>query len=296
MCTLVLLNYNDSNTVKTYISNIHGFRCFEHIVIVDNCSTDNSYNELKRLENDFIDVIKSEGNKGYGYGNNYGIRYAARRYNSQFILISNPDVVYAEHTIERMELVLKQHEDVGVVSTMMKMPDGNISSLSAWKVPSFWQAVFINAAHPNKVAWFVGKRTYDDILNSHEQIREVDCVPGSLLMVNRNHMETVGMYDENIFLFGEETVLGIRMKQNGFKTLLLTDDSFVHFHSVSIKKSLKKEEDRMRVMWDSRKYILGHYYRMNFIKRRFVDVYSHINIKDTARRTVRKEKQKNNES
>jgi N-acetylglucosaminyl-diphospho-decaprenol L-rhamnosyltransferase len=296
MCTLVLLNYNDSYTVKKYISDIKDYKCFDHIVIVDNCSTDDSYRELKQLENGIIDVIQSESNKGYGYGNNFGIRYAARKYGSQFILISNPDVVYEEHTIERMESMLKQHEDVGVISTMMKMSDGSVSPLSAWKIPSFWQVVFINAAHPNKVTWFVGKRTYDDILSANEKILQVDCVPGSLLMVNRHHMETAEMYDENIFLFGEETVLGMRMKKHGFKTLLITDDLFIHFHSVSIKKSLKKEEDRMRVMWDSRKYILDHYYGMNFFKRIFVDLYSQINIKDIAKRTIRKEKRRENES
>lgn len=39
---LVVLNYNDSDTVIEYIKRIMEYKIFDHIVIVDNCSTDNS--------------------------------------------------------------------------------------------------------------------------------------------------------------------------------------------------------------------------------------------------------------
>jgi len=288
MCTLILLNYNDVYTVEKYLHQIKEYKCFDHVIIVDNCSTDGSFKRLLSYSNDRISVIESEVNKGYGYGNNFGIKYATEMFKSEYILISNPDVVYDEETILKMETLLRNNKSAGVVGTMMKMKDGSYSNLSAWRIPTFWQAVFINASHPNKIAMIVGKRTYDDILKSTEIVREVDCIPGSLLMVNRHCMEECGMYDEGIFLYGEETVLGIRMKRCGYKTLLITDDFFIHYHSVSINKSIKKEADRMRVMWTSRKYILEKYYDMSLVKHLLINIYSEINIRSIAKKVIKK--------
>ena len=75
------------------------------------------------------------------------------------------------------------------------------------------------------------------------------------------------MYDENIFLYCEETSLGLKMKQANYKTYLLTDETFVHHHSVSINKSIKSKVQQAKIMWDSRLYVLNKYYIKTFFGR-----------------------------
>ncbi len=67
---IVILNYNDSETTVKLLDMIKEYKILESIVVVDNNSTDNSYEVLKKFENNKIKVIKSKINKGYGYGNN----------------------------------------------------------------------------------------------------------------------------------------------------------------------------------------------------------------------------------
>ena len=78
-------------------------------------------------------------------------------------------------------------------------------------------------------------------------------------MVNTEYMIEYGMYDENIFLFGEETTLGYRFSQAKLKTMLLTQFGFLHLHGVSINKSIKSNIKKRKLMLSSRQYILEKY-------------------------------------
>ena len=282
MCTAVVLNYNDCETVIKYLENIKEYTCFEHIVIVDNCSTDDSYERLLQYKKGIIDVIKTEKNGGYGYGNNYGIRYAVERFSAKYILISNPDVIYEERTINALENILVENSDVGVTTALMKSPTGEVSNLIAWKIPTFLQLVFETPANKKLAEKVAGTHKYKDNFWKDRNRVEVECVPGSMLMVNAGHMITCGMYDENIFLYEEEIVLGIRMKNAGYRTILVTDSSYIHNHSVSISKTFKSLEKQRKLLWNSRTYILKKYYEMNGIAGILVKCYSLYNTKRVA--------------
>lgn len=58
-------------------------------------------------------------------------------------------------------------------------------------------------------------------------ICEVDCVQGCLFMLNNSLIEDK-LYDENIFLFFEESCIGKQFKDKGYKTkLLMNVDLFI---------------------------------------------------------------------
>lgn len=46
---IVVLNFNDVETTKTYIDKIGNYSILHRIIIVDNCSTDGSYKTLKSM-------------------------------------------------------------------------------------------------------------------------------------------------------------------------------------------------------------------------------------------------------
>ena len=94
----------------------------------------------------------------------------------------------------------------------------------------------------------------------------VDCVPGALLMVSCQAFRNVGGYDPNIFLYGEETTLGIKIKSMGYQTILLTKATYHHMHSASINKSIKKQKTRLKYLLKSRIYILKNYLNASSIE------------------------------
>ena len=74
---LIVVNYNDIIDTKRYITKVQQYQIIDKIVVVDNKSTEpqNSFELLKQLENKKVDVIQTEKNGGYTYGNNFGIDY-----------------------------------------------------------------------------------------------------------------------------------------------------------------------------------------------------------------------------
>ena len=106
----------------------------------------------------------------------------------------------------------------------------------------------------------------------------VECVAGSWLMIDSNKMLEIGMYDENIFLYCEETVLGIKLKNANYKSALLTNTSFIHHHSVSIDKSISSKYTQRALAWKSRLYILKKYYSSNLLFMFFAKLISYVDL------------------
>lgn len=75
MVGCVVLNFNDSKTTIELLNRMKNMKSIDVIVVVDNCSTDDSFSVLKQYTSKKIQVIQSEKNGGYGYGNNCGIAF-----------------------------------------------------------------------------------------------------------------------------------------------------------------------------------------------------------------------------
>lgn len=257
----VVLNYNDSKTTGKLVSLFEKYQIIEKIVIVDNCSSDNSYQILTQYNGPKTDVIRSDRNGGYGYGNNYGIKYLNNSFHPTHILISNPDIEVEEHVLLKMLDVFSKDEQIAVVAPFMLNRDGKREPGTAWKIPSKYEYILsagLLCGHFFRLSQYRGI----DKINDKDNLR-VDCVAGSLLMVDNCLMTKYGMYDENIFLFGEETTLGCKFKRAGLKTILLLQDCFLHLHGVSINKSIGSEIRKRKLILSSREYILKNYLGAN---------------------------------
>ena len=124
----IILNYNDSSTTIGLLKLIYKFKNINHISVVDNNSSDNSYDVLKKFEDQHIDVIRSDKNGGYGYGNNFGMKFAKSKYNPSYFIIANPDVIFKESTVAKFIDFLDKNQEFAAVSCLQY---GN--NTPAWK-------------------------------------------------------------------------------------------------------------------------------------------------------------------
>ena len=134
---------------------------------------------------------------------------------------------------------------------------GDVVELAAWRIPTKMQLV---AASSGLLSRIVGRPFYDEAYLGSAPSVEVDCVPGAMLMVDTGHFEAAGGYDEDIFLYCEETVLGIRMKRAGFKTLLITGETYQHLHKQDESGASDSRRQLRGRIFASRKLITGKYY------------------------------------
>ena len=262
---IVILNYNDYENTKKLVKNIKEYKILDKIVIVDNKSTNND--ELKRLNTlicDKVDVIVSDKNGGYSYGNNYGLKYIDKKYGEQkfeYVIISNPDVYVKEYDIEKTIEFLNNNKKCVIASPRMYYTNGP-ARRSAWKN----RKIITDIANSTRITQAIlfpffkkGEYSKKDFKNS---VQEVDAIAGSFFVANHKLFRNIGYFDENTFLFYEEDIIGVKAKEKGYSIFSLNNLSFIHYESKTIGKIMNifKKQD---VLFNSRIYFQKEYNKAN---------------------------------
>ena len=232
------------------------------IIVVDNASTDDSLERLRKLESDAnasqsckVHVISADHNGGYGSGNNLGVRCGAEQ-GATHVLIANPDVVFSEQSLKAMLAVFDRRPEVGIVTTRIR--DARFPNLkNGWPLRSFTRELFSMGPVSRRL---LGKTfDYPDSYFAGRSAVYVGAVHGSMLMVDTEKFLEAGGYDEGIFLYEEEQVLGRRMQNAGYRSVLLLNQHYDHEHSASISKSFSDAMKRQRLREESTLYYMKHY-------------------------------------
>lgn len=266
--TCQILNYNDSETTIDLIKKIRDYSVFDYIIVIDNFSTDDSMRKLRDIISDKILLIQTEKNGGYGYGNNFGIRYSYENLKADYTLVINPDVDFSEHTVIYLLDYLKKNNDVAIISCL---PTLNLKELTyARKKTTGFQDVLSASLIFNKL---LKSRYYPKDYFNNKKFCEVYEIPGSFLLINLKIMLDYGMYDEDIFLFEEEKILAYKFFQSGFKTILSLEHEYVHYGSISIKKTYKSEVRKKKLLLNSRLTYLEKYKKYNKFKLFLVKIF-----------------------
>ena len=231
-CGLVILNYKDATTTAKLLNHIKDFGELEHIVVVDNCSPDNSFKELKKFACDKIHVIKSERNGGYSYGNNFGAKYLIKNFNVDLIGISNPDVVFENDFVAEIKRLFAENPDYAVISGKMILPNMPKTNLMR-RIKSNLKKRFFKWAEK------ISKRTNSDKTRQDKTRQDkysanlitVKGLPGSLYFIRSDDFLAMKMFDENVFMYYEEDILSYKIQRLGKKIGRADNIRFIHEHN-----------------------------------------------------------------
>lgn len=269
MIGMVIVNYNDYETTKRLLDNVKDYKVLKEIVVVDNKSTDNSLEELRKLKNKKITIIDSGENKGYSYALNVGCKYLIDKYKSLNIVISNSDIIIDnELDIKDLNSYIST-KNVIVGPTIIQGNDLN----RGFKIPTPWQDIKQNIV-------FFGKKVLAKELSYpdnyyHKDISKVDTVSGCFFMISSKHLEDMGYFDENVFLYYEENIMGIKTKKLGKNIIVCNNVDVIHDHSVSIDKSLKRIK-KYDILKTSQEYFEKTYNGANKIELFFLKVFRYL--------------------
>lgn len=256
--SIVILNYKSKNMVKECLRGIKsvGINLNYEIIVVDNASGDGIE---KMLKENFPEVkfIASPANVGFAAGNNLGIRAAGGRY----ILIMNPDIAIFRDSIETLVRYMDENKSVGLAGPKLLNPDGSVQ-YSACRFPGRVTPLYRRTPLGRTSS---GKRELARYLMkdwNHEDARDVDWMLGACLIVRREAMEKVGLFDERFFLYFEDTDWCRRFWEAGWKVAYVPKSSMVHFHrresaESSLFASLFKKTTQIHIL-SSIKYFLKY--------------------------------------
>ncbi|MDR0979358.1 MAG: glycosyltransferase family 2 protein [Lachnospiraceae bacterium] len=242
---IIILNYNDYETTEKILDKIKNYASLDVIVVVDNNSTDNSYELLKRYESEKIIVLKSDKNKGYAAGNNIGCKYLTN-IGVEYIIVSNPDIIFEDDDIKKLVANFSR-ENIGIVAPRVN-EHGKINR--GWKNPN---VLIDSLSNLNYIGYFFKKQLLYRSNVYLSKTTEVDVVSGCFFIIKTDVMKRVNYFDENVFLYYEENILAKKVSSINYKTVVDNTVEIVHESSVTINKSIKKIS-RFRLLCKSQRY------------------------------------------
>jgi GT2 family glycosyltransferase len=237
--SIVTVNYKVADLVGDLIRSVPdacGALSWE-IIVVDNASEDGSVERLRR-EHPHVRVIASDANLGFGRGNNLGVEHSSGAY----LALVNPDVVLPRDALAKLIAFLKERPRVGLVGPRVQLPDGSTQS-SPRPLPDGWDLL---RALP-------GASRAADLLhgtaNRGAPSKPQPCgvVHGSCMIFRREAYEAADGMARNIFMYGEEPIIGHRVKEAGYEVwydptvhILHQDEASADKRWIPHQKALRK--------------------------------------------------------
>ena len=144
----IVVNYNDFENTYKLINNIKDFKIIDNILVVDNCSTDASFDKLKELNFKKLTIIKTENNNGYGSAINFAAKYCEKKCKDCNLIISNSDIeIKKEEDLVVLIKALNENKEAAIIAPKINQ-HGIISY--GWRIPNIFEALILNIPKFNK--------------------------------------------------------------------------------------------------------------------------------------------------
>jgi GT2 family glycosyltransferase len=227
----VIVTYNALPWIESSLESLEGTGA--EVIVVDHGSTDGTL-ELVRERFPDTRVIEQE-NRGLGGGSNTGMRAASGRY----YLLLNSDAWLQAGALEKLVAFADEHPEAAVVGPRLLNPDGSLQR-SVRGFPSVWRLAteyfFLRKLAPRSRAlnaFYAGG--FD-----HDTVREAEFVMGSAMLVRRDAADAVGLFDEEFFMFNEESDWCYRFLAAGWKVLFYPEAGVFHVGGATTRQNWRR--------------------------------------------------------
>ena len=231
--SIVIVNYNVKEFLTQCLDSIFKSQTQYNyeVIVVDNSSRDSGRDEICSTF-EHITWIDNSENVGFGRANNQGFSRAKRVYT----LILNPDTVLQEDTLEKCISYLLAHPEVGGLGIKGLDGSGQFLPESKRALPTplvaLWKITGLSAIFPKSSVF----ARYHLGHLSPEENHEVDILVGCFMMVPTQLLLSVGGFDPQYFMYGEDIDLSYELQKTGHKNIYFSDSQIIHYKGESTKR------------------------------------------------------------
>lgn len=229
----IVLFKNNRNVLEKTITSFLETNLNVTLFLIDNSPKD----ELKNIATDSrIKYIHNPSNPGFGAAHNIAIKKSIEL-GSVYHLVLNPDVYFEKSTIEKIVQYMDSNPYIGNLMPKVYYPDGAIQYLcKLLPTPYDWIGRRFN---PFKKMVDNRNELFELRFTGYNKIMEVPYLSGCFMFLRLEAIKKVGLFDENIFMYGEETDLCRRLISEGYKTIFFPDVTITHVFEKGSHKSWK---------------------------------------------------------
>ena len=199
--SIIIVTYNSEHDIYDCLASLYQHSDIPReeleIIVVDNDSQQagHMFERIKAIYGNAIKLIKNTCNGGYGQGNNIGIRKAT----SPIVMIVNPDVRLMEPIFQTALSHFEENPKLSMygIKQMLTPTQASTNSISFTNMLNGYAFVLLTKLC-TLFDWYLPRYMY---------------LQGSCFFVRKSMFEAIGLFDEDVFMYGEEDDIHYRMKE-----------------------------------------------------------------------------------
>ncbi|WP_086936752.1 MULTISPECIES: glycosyltransferase family 2 protein [Pseudomonas] len=226
-CDVIIVNYNAGKLLLACVGSAFAAGA-SRVIVVDNDSHDDSLMLVERTHaaGNSLQIVRNAANLGFAVACNQGARLSA----APNLFFLNPDTVLAADAIDHLLLALRSAPEIGMVGGFLCNPDGSEQAGGRRVFPTPRRA-FMRAFGLSRLSVLFPSLLSDFLLHKEPLPGTpvvVEAISGACMLVKREAIESVGLWDEDYFLHCEDLDWCMRFHQAGWRVLFVPDARVMH--------------------------------------------------------------------
>ncbi len=228
--SIVTVTMNHLHQVKDLLQSIYkedNTSLKVEVIIVDNCSSDGTFEFIKENYPD-VKLIRNSKPYGFAKNNNIGVKHAT----GEYIGIINPDIILLPNSLDVLVKRLKEQQNVAMVCPRLLNTDGTIQfSIRKFVTPKILLGRLLTFGKDNASSKKVKEYLMSDANLSEEQ--SIDWAIGAAYVISKKKYIELKGFDENFFLYVEDVDLCKRIHDLEYDIKYIPESKMIHAHNRS---------------------------------------------------------------
>jgi hypothetical protein len=168
-----------------------------------------------------VELIPSDTNLGFAAANNLAIR----RGRAPYVLALNPDTRMTPGTLDHMLKLMESNTSLGIAGCRLELEDGTFDHAARRSFPTplgalgHFTGIGRRATAPARFSQYRAPAV---------ERGPVDAVNGAFMLMRRDALNAVGLFDEGYWMYMEDLDLCYRFSRAGWKTWYEPEVTVVH--------------------------------------------------------------------
>ncbi len=238
--SIILVTYNTQELTLNCLNSIYEKTKdinFD-VWVVDNNSSDNTVNAIKEKFPQ-VNLIQNKINLGFGSANNCAIKQSQAKY----IFLLNTDTELKNNAVKILFDYMEENPQTGAAGgNLYDSEDKNVHSYGYFQT---FKSKMVKTFHLYNMFPKEKEKLKDKGENQEEIIKEVEIIVGADLFLRKSVLDKIGLFDEDFFLYDEESELQFRLKQTGYKIFINPNAKIFHYEGKSSKDKISSRKYKM---------------------------------------------------
>lgn len=220
--SIIIVTWNNEKDIRLCLESVKEIDYPKfNVILVDDNSSDKTV-AIVKAEFQNVLTFKMDRNQFLCKNNNFGINYAISHFNSEFVMVLNPDTKVPKDILKTLLGVMQTNEKIGASGPKIK----------------FWN-------NPNEGKLNSTGLIYDGFMQSYDRgfmeddngqydiEEEMPAVSGTCILYRVKALKETGLYWEPIKMYLDELELAIRLRKKGWKIIYTPKTTIGHSYMKS---------------------------------------------------------------